>query len=242
MPRVGFHARGSHDLVTIDRCPVLAPDIDGLLAQLPQILEDAGRGLPARLDLASVEGNLVAAPAVPGLDSGELEARVGPFRYVHDARCFFQVNLELLPQLVKTALGKAKGDRAVDLFAGVGLFSLPLAQNYERVVAVESDRVAVRFGRRNLRLNSVGNVEFVGLRVESALDALGGPLDRVVVDPPRSGLHKRVRAALLESLPQRITYVSCQPATLARDLRELTSRYRPGRGALLRSVSTDRSP
>ena len=223
-PAVGFYARGSHDLVPADRCPVLAPELEELLPQLPRRLADS-EAPPARLDLAAADSRVVGAPPVPGVDSGELETEVLGLRFQYDARCFFQVNHHLLPELVETALGERRGSRAVDLYAGVGLFTLHLARRYERVVGVESDRVAVRFGRRNLRRNGIDNVEFVGLRVESAMETLSPSVDRVLVDPPRSGLPKKVRAMLVEKRPPELTYVSCQPATLARDLRVLGEIY-----------------
>ncbi|MEM1246209.1 MAG: class I SAM-dependent RNA methyltransferase [Acidobacteriota bacterium] len=223
-PAVGFYARGSHDLVPVDHCPVLAPELDELLPQLPRRLAESNNA-PARIDLAAARGRVVGAPPVPGIDSGDLEAEILGLRFQYDARCFFQVNQKLLPELVETALGDLRGSRAVDLYAGVGLFTLHLARRYDRVVGVESDRVAVRFARRNLRINGIDNVDYVGLRVESALETLSSSIDRVLVDPPRSGLPKKLRAALLEHKPPELTYVSCQPATLARDLRALCEIY-----------------
>ncbi len=223
-PRVGFHGAGSHDLVAVDRCPVLAEPLERLLPKLPEVLGEIA-SVPARLDLATADGTVVAAPPTPGLGSGDLEVQILGSTFFYDARCFFQVNLELLPQLVEVAVGSWCGQKAVDLFAGVGVFSLPLSKNYDRVTAVESDGVAVRFGRRNVRVNRARGVEYVGLRVESAIEVLQGKIDRVLVDPPRRGLPRRVCEALLEAAPERLTYVSCQPATLARDLRQLTTAY-----------------
>ena len=97
---------------------------------------------------------------------------------------------------------------------------------YERVVAVEGDRVAVRFAERNCRKNGVKNVEVVRASVEGWMAQLPSSAARVVVDPPRVGLSVKVRANLLKKKPHAVTYVSCHAATLARDVAALKLRYR----------------
>jgi 23S rRNA (uracil1939-C5)-methyltransferase len=221
--RVGYHARGSHDLVAVDRCPILVPELEAELAGL------AGR-LPAepprRLDLAAGgDGRVTASPLVPGLPAGEVELAVGRFRYAYDARTFFQAHRGLAAKLVATAVGEWAGAAAYDLYAGVGLFSLPLAERYGRVTAVEGDRVAARFARNNARRNRVTNLEVVTQAVESWVGTLPPGVDRVVVDPPRAGLLRPIRRILLERRPRRLTYVSCHPATLARDVKDLAAAY-----------------
>jgi 23S rRNA (uracil1939-C5)-methyltransferase len=227
-PAVGYFERGSHELVAVDRCPILVPELEALLPGLPGVLERAQR-LPRRLDLAAGDGGAVSsAPVVPGLPHGEVAASVGGFRLAFDARSFFQAHRGLLDRLVEKAMGPedAAGELAYDLYCGVGLFTLPLARRYRRVVGVEGDGVAVRFARRNARRNGVDNLEIEAVRVESWIGRLPEGVDRVVVDPPRAGLHPRVREMLLERPPGRITYVSCHPATLARDLRALSGSHR----------------
>jgi 23S rRNA (uracil1939-C5)-methyltransferase len=231
-PAVGYFARGSHELVAVDRCPILVPELEELLPRLPATLEQAER-LPRRLDLAAGEaGAVTSAPVVPGLPHGEVTMAVAGFELAFDARSFFQTHRGLLDRLVAavvappTAGGAPAGDVAFDLYCGVGLFTLPLARRYRRVVGVEGDGVAVRFARRNARKNGLENVAIEAVRVESWIDRLPAGVDRVVVDPPRAGLHPRVGDALLAKKPAAITYVSCHAATLARDLRALGARYR----------------
>lgn len=222
--RVGYYARGTHDVLTVSRCPILVPELEALLQDLPGLLGDKP---PKRLDLAAGEpgGGVSVAPVVPGLPSGEVTLTVGDITYGYDARTFFQGHRGLLPRLVEAVVGSWEGEVAYDLYAGVGLFTLPLARRYGRVVAVEADTNASRYARNNARRNRMPNVEVVAKAVESWLPALPPGVDRVVVDPPRAGLVHKVRQALLESLPKRLTYVSCHPAALARDLRVLTQAY-----------------
>lgn len=139
--------------------------------------------------------------------------RVGP-------RSFFQVNRFLLGELVERALEGAAGGRALDLYAGVGLFTLPMARRIGQVTAVESSRAAAR----DLAFNALR----AGLPVEvrradaaAYLASLSEAPDFVLADPPRAGLGPAVTRELLRLKPARITLVSCDPATMARDLASL---------------------
>ena len=220
---VGYHSRRSSEVVAVDRCPVLVPELEATVRSLPGYLGEEG---PRRLDLLVGEDEaLSTAPVVPGLPHGDVRLRVGDLDYRLDARCFFQAHRQLLPTLVETAVGSWSGAEAFDLYAGVGLFSLPLARNYGRVTAVEGDRVAARYARRNAREHRFKQLEVVSRAVEGWIDELPEGAERVIVDPPRSGLSRPVRAVLGKKAPQRLTYVSCHAGTLARDLRDLTSVY-----------------
>lgn len=222
--RVGYLARGSHRLVPVDRCPVLVGELEAWLPRLPGRL---GERPPRRLDLcAGGDGAVTMAPVIGGLPHGEVKSEIAGFTLAYDARCFFQAHHTLLAALVEEAVGPWTGKLACDLYAGVGLFSLPLARSYDRVVSVEGDRLASRFARNNARRNRAANVEVTSRSVESWITRIEELPDRVLVDPPRAGLSPRVRTRLLKILPERLTYVSCHPATLARDLRALKAAYR----------------
>jgi 23S rRNA (uracil1939-C5)-methyltransferase len=136
--------------------------------------------------------------------------------YQVSAGAFFQVNRHLIDELVSVVTGGAPGDAALDLYAGVGLFSVPLAQNFHHIFAVESSHLSLP----NLRQNVPASVKVVGTRTEEYLRsrALRKRPDLVVLDPPRIGAGKAVTRSLVELGAQRIRYVSCDPATLARDL------------------------
>ena len=179
------------------------------------------------------DGALSVAPVVPGLPHGEVAIEVGGLTYAYDARAFFQAHRGLLADLVERAVGDLEGDTAFDLYCGVGLFTLPLARRYRRVVGVEGDATAARFARTNARRNRLPNVEVLNRAVEVWIRELPAGAARAVVDPPRAGLSITVRRLLLDRLPERLTYVSCHAATLARDLAELKAAYRLEALALL---------
>lgn len=232
---VGFRRRRSHDLVLVDRCPVLAPALEKEVRSLSSLPGDpaaASTKLPSRLSLATAglepDSPVVAAPPVDGLPSGDLEIDLLGRKLSYDARCFFQAHGGLLESLLRSAVGPFEGDAAVELYAGVGFFTAGLAGRYGSVTAVEGESVAARYARNNLRRNRLRHCRVERSAVESWVDRRrGGPglesgLDRVLVDPPRGGLPRKVRSALLNAAPNRLTYVSCDPATLARDLGDLT--------------------
>ena len=141
---------------------------------------------------------------------------------------FFQINRILIDPLIELVTAGETGASAWDLYAGVGLFSLPLTRAFSEVTAVESSPSAVRNLRDNLRGTHhriVASDTAAFLR--QALTPRRPAPDLVVVDPPRAGLGRDVTAALAKLRPRKITYVSCDPATLSRDLAALVeSGYR----------------
>jgi len=222
--RVGYHARGTNDVIAVTGCPLLVPELEALLRDLPAHL---GPDAPQRIDLAAGDdGAVTVAPVIPGLPHGEVSTKIGDITYAYDARGFFQAHRGLLPRLVEVTVGPWTGETAVDLYSGVGLFSLPLGRLYGKVTAVEADQIGSRYARLNVRRNQAANVETVNQVVESWVRTMPEGLDRVIADPPRGGLSRDVRNALMERPPQRLTYVSCHPAALARDLRTLQKAYR----------------
>jgi 23S rRNA (uracil1939-C5)-methyltransferase len=132
---------------------------------------------------------------------------------------FFQVNRHLTDELTTIVTAGRSGTMALDLYAGVGLFSSVLYREFKNVIAVESSPTS----HADLLYNSPPNVKAVRATVDQYLDKVDGKLrpDLVVVDPPRSGLGDRVIAGINRLEPPCITYVSCDPATLSRDLARL---------------------
>lgn len=147
---------------------------------------------------------------------GFVEFLLGEHRYRVGHFSFFQVNRFLAAELAtEVAKSEPGGDLALDLFAGVGLFAVPLAKRFRRVIAVESNPAAVRDLEANARSSSI---EIRAAEVETFLQKFKGNPDLVVLDPPRAGLGSGPAQLLAKIAPKRITYVSCEPPTLARDL------------------------
>lgn len=244
--RVGYNLRQTNEFLPIAECSIAAPVLwraavameglgwmrgvaeveifctaDGAEVQVSMTMREGRTSGFARFcrELRAVLPELVGVGA-----AGESWGKEG-LRYVVEGKRywvsrggFFQVNRFLLPGLVRLVTGGRKGLMAWDLFAGVGLFSRVLAEGFAEVVAVETNPQAVK----DLGAVKVGNIRGLAGSVGSFLRAAAVGRERpdlVVLDPPRAGLG-RGEAALLAGLqvPQ-IVYVSCDPTTLARDLR-----------------------
>jgi tRNA/tmRNA/rRNA uracil-C5-methylase (TrmA/RlmC/RlmD family) len=138
---------------------------------------------------------------------------------------FFQNNFFLLPKLVETVrelLHNSGTRHLVDLYCGVGFFGIELADAVESFVGVEYDQPAIRAARRNAAARGRTNGEFISASVEQALPELLGRFSpqasTVLLDPPRKGCQRNVLQLLREQRPAQVIYVSCHPATMARDL------------------------
>ena len=155
---------------------------------------------------------------------GYWRERIGDVEFSTQAPSFFQVNTAQANKLVKTViemLGNVEGAYIADLYAGGGTFSVPLALEGADVVAVESARSSVRDLRYNADSNGV-EIDIVGGDAARELPALGH-LDALVVDPPRAGLAESVVGDIATARPKRVAYVSCDPATWARDVARFES-------------------
>jgi 23S rRNA (uracil1939-C5)-methyltransferase len=152
-----------------------------------------------------------------GVGERSLTYRAGGTDYRVSAGSFFQTNRFLIDKLVELATGGAQGNQAFDLYAGAGLFSISLAQRFARVTAVE----ASEYSSADLAANVPRNVKCVRATTEEFLRTTGARAEFVLVDPPRAGLGEKTAQALGRLHVQRVTYVSCDPSTLSRDLRVL---------------------
>jgi 23S rRNA (uracil1939-C5)-methyltransferase len=234
--RIGYWEARSHKLCGIGECPIASPKLNQAIAALAGMLRDPRwprflRSLELFTDERTLQLNALETEAplarrffdwcgetIPGLVQGALDYE-GRFRV--SAHSFFQVNRFLVDALAEAAVDGAEGETAADLYAGVGLFSLALARRFGEVQAVESGLGAVRDLQFNAERASFPNLHAEQSSAEEYLTKLDRAPDFLLLDPPRAGLGKIVVRRLSELKPPRITIVSCDPATLARDLAAL---------------------
>jgi 23S rRNA (uracil1939-C5)-methyltransferase len=231
--RIGYWESRSHKLVGVERCPVGSPKLNEVIGALNGMLHDARwprfiRSLEIFTDERQVQLSVLetdrpvarrffdwCAECISGLVAGALDYD-GRFRV--SANSFFQVNRFLLDRLVETAVAGAEGETALDLYAGVGRFSVALGGKFREVTAVESGSAAVRDLEFNAERAGLVNVRAERGMAEEYLASIDPAPDFVLADPPRAGLGKAVVGRLIELQARQIAIVSCDPATLARDL------------------------
>jgi 23S rRNA (uracil1939-C5)-methyltransferase len=230
--RIGFNKAGSRSVCDVADCLVLVPELNNALKDLRtglKLAKTKGRkGLPEEIEMAAARTTVAVSPRVGGLGAGAIEHIVRGAGYRFSVETFFQVNPFLLDDLVREAVDGAAGRLAIDLYAGVGLFTIQLARSFDRVVGVESDPVAAGFARENIAANKAANIEFHNERVEAWLKRSVGGFEKgnserpdiILLDPPRGGASEAI-PLILDLRPKRITYVACDPTTLARDLGKL---------------------
>jgi len=156
---------------------------------------------------------------------GHLVQEAGGYQYHVSHLSFFQVNRFLIEDLLKTVVASARGEVALDLYAGVGFFTLPLAKAFAKVVSVDANLAATRDLLANAELAKVTVVSH-NEHAEEFLKKTSEKPEFVVLDPPRAGLGAQAAKDLAELGGSEIVYLSCDPSTLARDLAVLTNSSR----------------
>jgi 23S rRNA (uracil1939-C5)-methyltransferase len=240
-----LRALESHDLVPIRECHILHP----LLAEIFRALDftDADfagvtlrAGTRTGQKMIVLEGHDDEPPEIEidepvsiayQVPSGETVALIGQNAFAEklgervfrvSPASFFQVNTEMaerLTELVARYLAPRADDVLLDAFGGVGTFGLTLAPRVARVIAIEENPRALEDARANA--TDLSNAEFFVGAVENVLPQIDARITRAVADPPRAGFAPRALDALIAHAPRALAYVSCDPATLARDARKL---------------------
>ena len=234
--KVGFLEVASHKLVPVDQCPVSSPKINEVLGVLNLIAKDHRfpkflKSLEVFTNETDVQLNVVDTNApiakhffdwmeheISGVKSGAITYPGAGYDWKVSYRSFFQVNRYLVDALTDLTVRNLSGSHVLDLYAGVGLFSLPLAKTFERVTAVESGKVAMFDLQANSKTYKVENVRIAQANVDAFLTDLTEKPDVIIADPPRSGLGKVAAEQLARIQSPELRLVSCDPATLVRDL------------------------
>lgn len=229
---VGYFGRDSHRIEDIAACPILEPDVDLALGSVRDRVLAGHAG--ARHEVRAMAGENAVSLFDPSASEAPapLQRVVGGEVFHYDARAFFQANPSLLEAVtdevfsnLPTKPGRFRRGLALDLYSGIGLFTIPLARRFSRVIALESDPVSAAFAEQNVAAAGLSNVRVRQTRVEGWLPPNAGHLgkaDVVVLDPPRIGAEAAI-PAILRLEAANVVYVSCDPATLARDLKRLVA-------------------
>jgi len=198
----GFYCSGSHRIVPVTRCLLLKDDLNAAIknpAPVGEITLRSGRN------------------GVSNTPEEELDG------LVFEITGFFQINTDaalLLFNRARQYAALSKNETLVDLYCGVGSMTLFVGRDAGKAIGVELDPAAVETARKNARRNGLSHIEFIAADAALWETETSNP-DCVIIDPPRKGLSQGALRKVLELSPKRIIYVSCDPATLARDIRML---------------------
>ncbi|MEO0509104.1 MAG: class I SAM-dependent RNA methyltransferase [Verrucomicrobiota bacterium] len=221
---IGFLKHGcSKQIIDVEQCPIATEAINTVL---PEVRSEARRSGGKKRRQRG--GTLLLRDVIEGVITDPqviVSERVGEVTFQFKAGEFFQNNPYILPDMVDHVASEAVAEGArflVDAYCGVGLFALSTAGNFEQVAGVEISEPAVRWAQANARISNVSNVRFVIGKAEAIFNGLKFQPEEtaMVIDPPRKGCDESFRQQLLAYRPQRLVYVSCDPATQARDLKD----------------------
>lgn len=243
---IGFFRESSRDVITFDSCPLLKQEINILLKKLKskdilrhlnEIHIAAGDTPVALLKGRDYDTTLFDAfteTGLTGIAYNDAIAYGGAYtgfslkglRYTVSPWTFFQAHWELNNKVVEfiiNSLMPLGGKHVLDLYAGAGNFTIPVAAHAEDVIAVEENPYAADDCNRNIKLNDNKNCRIIKSSAEKF--RINRKFDVLILDPPRPGLSSEVVKKILENPSEQIVYISCNPATLSRDLKKLREKY-----------------
>lgn len=221
---LGFVRHFRRQFLPVPQCPIMEPRINDVMARLDGRLQGATQ-CNVRV---GAEGSLMIQPRLPQVEgeqeSGQafLEEELLGKRFRVSAAAFFQVNrpqAERLAELVQQRVQAGPEGTVIDAYGGVGTFAVLLSPHVGKVISIEESGPAVQDAKLNIE--GLANVELVLGKTEEVLAGIPGPVHAIVLDPPRSGCQPEALQAVIAHAPRRVVYVSCDPETLARDLRVL---------------------
>ncbi len=202
---------------------LLTPIANRIMARHPEVLAVVNNVTARKAAVA------VGEFEVPLAGDSLLRDSIGPFEFDISANSFFQTNTRSALKLYQKAKAFARltgSERVLDLYCGTGTISIYMAGQAREVVGIDVVPSAIQDARRNCERNGIDNGRFLCGDVRKLLPDLDIRPDVLIIDPPRDGMHKDVVAQVMAMRPPRMVYVSCNPATLARDIAMLQTDYR----------------
>lgn len=246
--KLGFYKNKTNELIEIDKCLLLNPVINDLISYLKKYIElkDIEKitikvGNKTNEVMLIIDGsiayyqNLLEIVDVLIINEKVMTTKdyitsyIGNKKYIIKRNSFFQVNYDISTRMydkVKDVIVKEKSKNVLDLYCGTGTIGIYISDVVSKITGIEVVSDAIESANTNKKINNVENIEFILGKVEDKLDFISNNnIDTVIVDPPRSGLHKKVVPILDKINPKTIIYVSCDPITMARDINLLSNNY-----------------
>ncbi len=242
--KVGFYALESHDLVEIDECYITKKEINDLLPKVKDLAKNNNidevmiryhNGL-----ILSIKGNVSKDFLLKNfldcsiiylnnkkVKGNEVTENILDKHFRVSPKSFFQINTEVCSKMflkVRSYIKDKSFNKALDLYCGTGVIGILISDLVGEVVGIEVVSDAIEDANYNKKINNINNVSFICDKVENRIESFKD-IDLVIVDPPRSGLDKKSIANIMTIAPKEMIYISCDPTTLTRDLKELRGKY-----------------
>lgn len=217
--KIGLYQKETNNIIPITKCFLLP---DKLNKELSNIKPNNKKDIILKL------GNKTNEILSPTTKKKHIISYIGNKKYQVSKKSFFQINniiTEKLYNEIKDIIKEKNSKKVLDLYCGTGTIGIYISDITEKVLGIESCKEAVIDAEKNKELNHAINCTYKLGKVEDLTTELTKEYDTAIIDPPRSGLHKKVVEKLLEITPKNLIYISCDPVTLARDLNLLKEKY-----------------
>ncbi len=245
--QIGYYALKTHSMVPITKCLLALPAINNFIEDIPLLKIHNGEiiircnynnelliiiNTQDKLNINyqnfkakhKIVGFIINQKVVNGEDHFIDQINNHFFQISFDS--FFQINSAICSQIAKFCTKNIKPNtNLLDLYCGVGTFSILLAAQFETVYGIEIMPSAINNALINQKLNQKANIKYLLGDVKLTINKIREPIATIIIDPPRSGLDEATIKTILEIMPQEICYISCEPITLARDLSQLLTNY-----------------
>ncbi len=218
---IGFYHKKSNEVIEIKKCPLLNSEINTLLEKQKQIVNKLPKTCKQIKVIAGDNGSVTSSPAIKDFTQHSALITVAQKKFSVTGNSFFQGNSFLLEKLGLWAKETVSGDFFIDMYGGVGFFSILLADNFSQGLLVENNKALTSLAEENISHNSLSRIAVKTISAESFFNNEANSLpvpDCLVVDPPRPGLTGEVREGIGGLKPAAIVYISCNPATQETDV------------------------
>ena len=240
----GYYNDNTHDFIAIKSCLLAKTSINNIIHDkdlfkisngsivirtnyLNEVLLSITTEEPYEIDYSNLKDNIVGIVVnnETVYKDNYFYDMIGDIKYKITYDAFFQVNNFIANNIFILLTANLKGEALLDLYCGVGTLGLALKDNFKEIYGIEINKNAIEDAKENAILNNANNTHYYAGDTYKILKTINKHFDTVIVDPPRSGLNKATISLIKELNPNTIAYVSCDPITLARDLKILSDKY-----------------
>lgn len=240
--KIGFYKQNTNEIIDINYCYLLDDKINNLLKELKTLKLEKDEIIirsnnintliynqNKNNNLNNIKTDNIISQNETIKGNGYLITPINQLKYIISPTSFFQVNTQqtkILYEKIKEMAQLKKEDNLLDLYCGTGTIGLYLSKYCNTVLGIEINKDAINDAKKNKILNNIKNIEFIAEDAKKIIKKMKYKPNIIIVDPPRSGLFKGMINDLIKFNAQKIIYVSCDPITLSRDLKELSNYYK----------------